>query len=114
MTIQQQLDLIWKLDRIFDQVQDETPLVLSLTSLLAEALDADLALIALPEEDHHHKIRPVSVIDRGQILTQIPEEELYALLQEIARLGPGSLLRRRLKLSLGSLYLVGAAIRILP
>ena len=44
----EQVELILKLGHLIDQVEDETALSLGITTALVGALDADLAVLALP------------------------------------------------------------------
>ncbi|HVN56281.1 MAG TPA: adenylate/guanylate cyclase domain-containing protein [Anaerolineaceae bacterium] len=113
MTLQQQLDLVRKLDHIFDQDQDESSLALNLASLLSEALPADLVLVALPDQENGPKIHPAAVIDRSQTLSLLAEGIVDDLLAGLVRLPPGDLLHRRVKLPSGNLYLAGVPVHIL-
>jgi len=67
------VSLILQLDRLIDQSRDETALVLDIAALLAQAVSADLALLALPDEAHPGTASLRAVIDRQQILARLED-----------------------------------------
>jgi class 3 adenylate cyclase len=77
-----QLELILEIDRISDGAMDESMLILQLAACLAEGLDADLVLFSLPDEEGAGARKLQSVIDRRNLLPELPSGELNKLISE--------------------------------
>ena len=92
MTLQQQLDLIKTINHLIDQSQDEAALGLSLTSELARATHADLAMLSLLDLETPDYFHPRALVDRHEILAQLKEDELGQILNRVLAAPPNEVI----------------------
>lgn len=74
------LDLILQLDQLVDQTTDEPALVMGLTVLIGQAANADLSLLALPDEGHTRTMTLRAVSDRRDILGKMGQDAVMDMI----------------------------------
>jgi len=114
MNPQDQLNLLLKIDRLIDETGEEIQLNLGLVQLLADALHADLALLAFPVEGRGRHFEPHSVLDRREILNSLPAEKLEAVLQAAAGQTDNELLQQNIPLGNGALDFLALPLKSRP
>ena len=121
MPLQDQLNLILQIDHLADQTaeqevpaelpvpSDKSGLALGLTTLIAQSVNADLCLLALPDEVHPRTLSIRAVIDRKNLLEALDKGIISTLLTDCLDQESGWLVREldlngtRLNLALFSL-----------
>ena len=81
----QQLELILTLDRIRDDADDESTLLVAAIDAVGRAISADLLVAAVPDADSH-QLEVRAMLDRANVLDQLGEAGLHQLLDQAATL----------------------------
>jgi len=83
-----QLDVIYRLDRIRDETQDTNRFLMQVADVLIDALDVDLCMVGLVEDDTNRLV-PRSVNDRTGILRSLEQADIDRMFQQVSTLdGP--------------------------
>ncbi len=91
MGFQEQIALIDHLGHLIDQTDDEMALALGLTTQLAGALAADLAVMALPGEDHPYPLALRAVVDHQNLLPDMESQGLPEWMAQVSQKARGVL-----------------------
>ena len=75
----QQLDIIYRIDRLRDEIDDTNRFLMQVADVLTSVLDADLCMVGLVDEDADHaELR--SVNDRTNVMRSLAEVDIDSLL----------------------------------
>lgn len=109
MSLQTQLNLIFRLDRLIDHLVDENSLLLDILSELSGALRADFGMVALPDERMASR-EIKAVMDRQGVLAELGEDQVQAVLQGV-QAASGNLYTKKIDLNGHSYYAAGLSLQ---
>lgn len=109
MSLQTQLNLIFRLDRLIDHLVDENSLLLDILSELSGALKADFGMVALPDEQMaKHEIK--AVMDRNNIMAELDGDQMQTMLKAV-QAADGNLHSEKMEQNGRSYYTAGLSLQ---
>jgi len=87
-----QLDVIYRVDRIRDEMQDTNRFLMQVADVLTDALDVDLCMVGLVEEGTDRLV-PRSVNDRISILRSLEQADIDKMFQQVSNLDSPQILQ---------------------